>query len=73
MTQAAPLDAGRAREHLYGCTVSLCAHLSKDAGEALVNSYLDSRVRTDTALSVASQTAGGRWQMASGELVFRPW
>lgn len=73
MTQVAPLDAGRAREQLYGRTVSLCAHLSKDAGEALVNSYLDSRVRSDRALFVASQAAGGRWQMASGELVFRAW
>lgn len=73
MGQAATLDVGRAREQLYSRTVSLCANLADSAGEALVNSYLDSRVQTDAALFAASRTAGGRWQMASGGLVFKPW
>lgn len=61
------------RDRLYGMTMSLVGELSDDATESEVRAFIERAVMTRPDLAEAARRAGGRWQAASGGLVFVPW
>lgn len=61
------------RERLYGMTLSLLGELPDDASQSEMQALIEHAVMTRPSLAEVARHAGGRWQAASGALVFVPW